>query len=160
MMENIRNLVQEVVKNTGEVENTSQELSATMEEITSQTQIINSKTQEIAAGMEEASASTEEISSSAEEMSRSISQLAESANNGNLAVKEIEKRANEIKDSAVQSTELTKTMYSEKQERILKAIEDGKVVIEIEKMAEVIADIAGQTNLLALNAAIEASRAG
>jgi len=50
--------------------------------------------------------------------------------------------------------------YIERQEKILKAIEKGKVVEEISKMAKAIADISAQTNLLALNAAIEAARAG
>ncbi|OAA86850.1 Methyl-accepting chemotaxis protein McpA [Clostridium ljungdahlii] len=40
------------------------------------------------------------------------------------------------------------------------AIENGKVVEEINQMTNVIASIADQTNLLALNAAIEAARAG
>ena len=160
MVEGIKDLVKEVVINTSEVEAASQQLSATMQEIASQTQLINSKTQEIAAGMEEASASTEEINSSGEEVDKSVGHVAHSALEGNKAVKEIEIRANQIKENAIESTEMTKSIYSEKQIKIMEAIEKGKVVVEIEKMAKSIADIAGQTNLLALNAAIEASRAG
>lgn len=48
----------------------------------------------------------------------------------------------------------------EKQHNIFDAIEKGKVVDEIAKIAELISGIAGQTNLLALNASIEAARAG
>ena len=48
----------------------------------------------------------------------------------------------------------------EKQESILKAIAEGKVVSEVKIMADEIGNIASQTNLLALNAAIEAARAG
>ena len=55
---------------------------------------------------------------------------------------------------------MARNIYQEKQARILKAIEEGKVVEEIVKMAGAISAIAGQTNLLALNAAIEAARAG
>ncbi len=160
MVDSIRALLQEVIRSTRDVEASNQELAIAMQEITGQAQHIHSNTQEIAAGMEEASASSEEISASGEEVDKSITRLAAHANEGNNAAKEIEARANEIKDNAIQSTTLAKTMYIEKQERIVKAIEDGKVVIEIKKMAEAIADIAGQTNLLALNAAIEASRAG
>ena len=48
----------------------------------------------------------------------------------------------------------------EKQESILKAIAEGKVVSEVKIMADKIGNIVSQTNLLALNAAIEAARAG
>ena len=54
----------------------------------------------------------------------------------------------------------SKSLYKEKEERILRAIEEGKVVVEIGKATEIISDIADQTHLLALNAAIEAARAG
>uniref|UniRef100_UPI0003757915 methyl-accepting chemotaxis protein n=1 Tax=Clostridium tyrobutyricum TaxID=1519 RepID=UPI0003757915 len=51
-------------------------------------------------------------------------------------------------------------IYKDKREKILEAIEAGKVVENIKEMAHTIAGIAEQTNLLALNAAIEAARAG
>ena len=49
---------------------------------------------------------------------------------------------------------------AEKIDNINNAIEQGKVVKDIEMMADVIAGVSEQTNLLALNAAIEAARAG
>lgn len=51
-------------------------------------------------------------------------------------------------------------MYQDKQERLLQAIQEARVVEEISTLAGTIASIADQTNLLALNAAIEAARAG
>lgn len=77
-----------------------------------------------------------------------------------MAVKEIQKRAVEVKDKGVSSARIAKELYKEKQGSIVKAIEDGKVVEDIRVMAESISNIASQTNLLALNAAIEAARAG
>lgn len=160
MMKNIRNLIRTVIDNSEEVDNASQVLSATVEEITAQTQTINSSTQEIAAGMEEASATTEEVSASGTEVVRATNQLANKTIEGNKAVKEINNRANEIKKKAIESTELAKSIYADRQSGIKKSIEAGKVVLEIEKMADIIADIADQTSLLALNASIEAARAG
>jgi len=158
--ENTRRLIKEVVANAGEMSASSEELSATVEEIAAQTENINAGTQEIAAGMEETSAATEEINASGTEVANATVQLAHKAEAGNRAAQEIENRAEEMRTGAEKSREVAKTIYEDKQARILKAIEDGKVVVEIGKMAEIISAIADQTNLLALNAAIEAARAG
>jgi methyl-accepting chemotaxis protein len=52
------------------------------------------------------------------------------------------------------------SVYEEKSLKILKAIEEGKIVNEVRVVTEAITSISSQTNLLALNAAIEAARAG
>ena len=160
MMEQISNLIKEVTKNAQKVDETSQTLTGSVQEVTAQTQTINSATQEIAAGMEETSASIEEVSSSGQDVAAVTIQLAHRSDEGNQIVKEIEVRANEVKESAEKSTHIANSIYEEKQVRIREAINQGKVVTEIGKMAEVISEIANQTNLLALNAAIEAARAG
>ncbi|NPV29469.1 MAG: methyl-accepting chemotaxis protein [Firmicutes bacterium] len=159
-VQNVRNLIAEVMDNAGSLSASSQQLSATVEEISAQTQNINARAQEIAAGTEETSASTEEMSASGQEIVKAISQLARKAEEGSLTAKEIESRAGEMKKGAEESREIARSLYGEKQASILKAIEEGKVVAEIGKMAGVISEIASQTNLLALNAAIEAARAG
>ncbi|MFT9485942.1 MAG: methyl-accepting chemotaxis protein [Tepidibacillus sp.] len=160
MLANIRDLIKQVVQNIDEINGSSQQLSATVEEISAQSQTINAATQQIAAGMEETSASTEQISASGQEVATATDQFVTSAKEGNDIAKEIEKRAEQIKENAAHSSKEASVIYQEKQQHILKAIEAGKVVTEISRMAEVIAEIAGQTNLLALNAAIEAARAG
>ena len=160
MINNISLLVKEVAESSNIVENKSQQLSSTVEELTAQMHNINTASQEIASGMEETSASTEEINASGQDVAVSVTDLAQKAKEGNKAVNEIENRAREIKDNAVKSSDLAKTMYTDKQTRIVKAIEDGKVVMKIENMAKIISDIAEQTSLLALNASIEAARAG
>ncbi|MDH7576630.1 MAG: methyl-accepting chemotaxis protein [Bacillota bacterium] len=159
-VQNVQKLIKEVMDNAGSLSASSQQLSATVEEISAQTQNVNARAQEIAAGTEETSASTEEMSASGQEIVKAIGQLARKAEEGNLAAKEIESRAGGMKKGAEESREIARSLYGEKQASILKAIEEGKVVAEIGKMAGVISEIASQTNLLALNAAIEAARAG
>ncbi|AZR72593.1 hypothetical protein BBF96_03840 [Anoxybacter fermentans] len=159
MRNNLRAIIEQVTLNMGELSVSSQELSAAVEKINAQTQSINSGTQEIAAGMEETSVSTEEISSSVQEINRSSKDLAQKAEESNRSVKEIESRVSEMKTNAEESWKIARKMYEERQAAILKAIEESKVVKEIEKMAGIISEIANQTNLLALNAAIEAARA-
>ncbi len=105
-------------------------------------------------------AAAEKIMTSGEEITGATSQLAAKAKQGNSTAGEAARRAQLVRNEAEQSLDEASSIYREQQGRILKAIEDGKVVAEIGKMAEVISEIAGQTNLLALNAAIEAARAG
>ena len=72
----------------------------------------------------------------------------------------METRAAQMKLKVSSSLEKANTTYSEKQEKILKAIEAGKIVEEIKIMSDAIKEISSQTNLLALNASIETARAG
>lgn len=80
--------------------------------------------------------------------------------NALISSDEMEKRAAQMKERVASSLNNAKATYDEKHEKILKAIEAGKIVEEIKVMSETIREISSQTNLLALNAAIEASRAG
>ena len=160
MILNIKQLIKDLSDNSEQVDSSSSKLAGIIEEISDQSYSINSSVQEIAAGMEEASATTEEISSAGQIVVNSAYKLAKAAGEGNTAVKEIEQRAIEIKSNAVKSSEIANSIYQEKEEHIKSAIEAGQVVQDIQKMAEIISEIAGQTNLLALNASIEAARAG
>lgn len=73
---------------------------------------------------------------------------------------EMQVRASQMETKVADSLDKANITYREKQENILKAIEAGKIVDEIEIISESIREISSQTNLLALNASIEAARAG
>lgn len=68
--------------------------------------------------------------------------------------------AENVQEKGKIAADTTESLYKEKRETIIKAIEEGKIVNKIKDMAAAIESIADQTNLLALNAAIEAARAG
>lgn len=158
--ENIKELVEVLVANSQDLGASSEELSATVEELSSKIVAIDEAVTKIAGGMQDSSASTEEISASVEEVDASISELSERAMEGSNSAIQFKETATEVQNNSKEAIEKTRNLYVEKQDKMLKAIEEGKVVDNIKIMADTIASIAEQTNLLALNAAIEAARAG
>ena len=159
-IENVRDLITNIMDSSQEINASSEELSASIEEISSKMNEINSAAAEITSAMENTSASVEEVSASVEQIGASSSELTEKAEAGDATASEIKDRAVQIKLNVEKSRNLAGEIFIEKQSNILKAIEEGKVVKDIQVMAEAISAIAEQTNLLALNAAIEAARAG
>lgn len=157
---NIRALISEIINSSNDISAASEELSATTEEVSSKVEAVSESTEQIAKGAQDLSATTEEINASTEEIGSTTSVLVDKSNSAAVSVGEIKKRATDIKQKAAKNIEEGNSIYDEKRLRIIKAIEDGKVVNEVKSMADSIGDIATQTNLLALNAAIEAARAG
>ncbi|MBU3108033.1 methyl-accepting chemotaxis protein [Clostridium gasigenes] len=158
--ENISSLVKVIMENSQDMSASSEELSATVQELSSKVIIIDEAVDNIASGMQESSAASEEMSASVEEVDASINELSSKAMDGSNNANKSKERATEVKNNSQKAMEETRKVYSEKQNKMLKAIDDGKVVDSIKVMADTIGSIATQTNLLALNAAIEAARAG
>ncbi|CUU45914.1 methyl-accepting chemotaxis protein [Clostridium beijerinckii] len=158
--ENVSSLVKVIMENSQDLSASSEELSATVEEISSKANTIDQAVDNIASAMQESSATTEEISASIEEVDSSVNVLSSKAMDGSNNASQSKKKSMEVKNNSQKAINETRKLYIEKQEKMQKAIEDGKVVESIKVMAETIGGIAEQTNLLALNAAIEAARAG
>lgn len=156
----IRQLLSEIASSSNDLSAFSEELSATVEEIASRMESVNDSTEQISKGTQDLSSTAQEVSASTEEIASSINELAEKAEKGSISSHEVKKRALELKEKGLDSVNTANEIYSEKHTKILKAIDDGKVVKQVKIMADSIASIADQTNLLALNAAVEASRAG
>ncbi|GKX68133.1 methyl-accepting chemotaxis protein [Inconstantimicrobium mannanitabidum] len=158
--ENVSTLVKVIQEKSQDIGAYSEELSATVEELASKTSSIDEAVININNNMHDSSAGTEEINASIQEVDSSINILSQRAIDGSNNASDAKERAIEVKNNSQKAIEDTRAIYSEKQQRMLKVIEDGKVVDDIRVMADTIADISEQTNLLALNAAIEAARAG
>ncbi|MGC7870634.1 methyl-accepting chemotaxis protein [Desulfosporosinus sp. SYSU MS00001] len=159
-IESIRGLLKKILQDSNQLNTESKTISSSIREISTQTQMVNASTQEIAAGMEENTAATEEVSASSQVILDSTKQLFDVADKGLEHTREIKERVQNLKTDTVNSANLSKEIYTQKQEHILRAIESGQIVNEITNMTDIISNIASQTNLLALNAAIEAARAG
>lgn len=157
---NIKELISEVLNSAENMCASSEELSATIEEVSSNMESVNESTKRISDGISELSAAAEEVNASEEEITSTIGEISIKAIEGEKASKEIKIRAVNVKEKGTNSAQIAKEIYKEKYEKIVKAIEDGKVVDEIKVMTGAIGSIAEQTNLLSLNASIEAARAG
>ena len=72
----------------------------------------------------------------------------------------IHERATKAKEQTKENQQKAKAMRLEISESLEKALEEARVVEQIQTLAQAIMGITSQTNLLALNASIEAARAG
>lgn len=160
MRKNLSELLKGIVNCSEDLNKTNNELSQSSEKIAGEFSTISNSTEVILNGVQETSASSEEINASVQEVNSSINELSQKALDGSNNSSESKKRAMELQEKGKKSMKKIEDMYSEKEKKILKAIEDGKVVKDIKSMSDTVASIAEQTNLLALNAAIEAARAG
>ncbi|AQR97890.1 MULTISPECIES: methyl-accepting chemotaxis protein [Clostridium] len=153
-------LIKKIMENSQDMSASSEELFATMEEFTAMEHNIDNGIKNINFGIQETSAASEEICASIEEVDSSINVLTNKAVEGSNNANVTKIRIEEMQDKSLESLKEIETLFSEKEEKIMKAIKEGEVVENIRVMADTIADISEQTNLLALNAAIEAARAG
>ena len=160
MQGSVASLIRGILDNSQNLSASAEELSATVEELTSKILNIRESVNHIAGGLQDSSAASEQLSASMGEVDESVVQLSKKAMDGSGKANSAKARATTVKSGSQKAIEDTRKVYDEKQNKMLKAIEDGKVVENIRVMADTIASISEQTNLLALNAAIEAARAG
>lgn len=158
--ENLKNIMNEVLERSQELNTSTEELSATVEELASKSLDIDNAVHKITSGLEETSAASQEVTASIEEIDSSINELSDKSAEGSNNAYKSKERATKAKDEGKDAIQKVRTIYAEKKEKMLEAIEEGKVVENIRDMADTIASIAEQTNLLSLNAAIESARAG
>lgn len=160
MKKDLTSLIKKIIEKSQDISAASEELSATVEEFASMEENINMSIKNINGGIQDTSAAAEQISASIEEVDTSINQLSGKAVDGSNNANQSKERTNNMQKKGESSLIEVERLFKEKKEKILSAIEAGKVVENIRIMADTIRDISEQTNLLALNAAIEAARAG
>ena len=160
MKHQVSNLIREV-KNQGNllygivdrVKDNVSSLSGNVEDV-------SATTQQLAAGMEETAASSETISNMSHEIEIAAKNIAIRSQEGAEQAVDIHERASKAQEDTKNQRTHAYQIHNEVQESLAKALEDAKVVKEIEVLSSSIMEITEQTNLLALNASIEAARAG
>ena len=157
---NIKLLVSDIMDISKNINTSSYELLASTKSSYSSINTINSTSSILSNDAFNLIDTTQKANSSIEEIVKTNDLLLTKVKAGLTSSTEMETRASQMKLKVSNSLEKANITYSEKQEKILKAIEAGKIVEEIKIMSDTIKGISAQTNLLALNASIEAARAG
>lgn len=145
-LKRIADIISDVRATADQLTQSSAYLSETSERNNEQIQVQSNEAEQMAAAVNEMAASVEEVASYA-------SKAASATQN---ADNEVESGNSVVKSTAASMNNLAETL--EDAARTVEAVSSDSA--EIEKVTEVINEIADQTNLLALNAAIEAARAG
>lgn len=151
----------------GDVKNGSLRLTEGVQQIIVDVDVLNgdiegvsAATEELSFGMEETAASAQQIDVMAQEIETVSKNIAIRSQEGAEKAVDIHGRAVDAKAYTEESQRKAVELKNEISARLEKALEDAKVVSEIEVLAQSIMNITAQTNLLALNASIEAARAG
>ncbi len=157
---NMRHLLGHVQREANTLDETVRMVDENMRELVGGIENVSGITRELAAGTQQTATSAEEVNNISNDIESAARGIAEHAQAGNAKVDEIHKRAADSKGKVSASRANTKKIHKEITENLSEALENAKVVEQIEILADAIMGITSQTNLLALNASIEAARAG
>ena len=143
------------------------EIDGSMVDTENKVSNINEAIMDISAMMEETGASIEtqtdsirDINDTCANVSDAVDELAGQAQGMAVRATTIIDRVNKVVPGLIASKKVAVDKTTDAKEKLIKAIEEAKIIKEIENVSASIKGIAEQTNLLSLNASIEAARAG
>lgn len=157
---NLRLIIKEVKNTTENTLKINETISIDLDHLTQNVEEVSATTEELSAGMEETAASSEEIAATAQQIEISTESISTRSQEGAIAAGEINQRASKAKHIVIEAQSKANEILVQTKAELEQAIDNAKVVNQIDVLSEAIRDITAQTNLLALNAAIEAARAG
>lgn len=160
IQENLKGLIIKIVTESDTIENVVEIVSKNVTKLNENIEGVSATTEELSASMEETAASAQEMSATSQEIERAVSLIADKSQKGSVQAGDINKRADDTKESVENSQKKANDIFINTQKELKKALEESRVVEQISVLSSAIMQITEQTNLLALNAAIEAARAG
>ncbi|MDR7855278.1 methyl-accepting chemotaxis protein [Tissierella sp.] len=160
MKDSLKDLAMKITSESMNIQNRVEDVVSEVNELNDNLEGISATTEELSANTEETAAASQEMTATSMEIERAAQSIAESSGKGALAAKDISEKAETTKERMDLSLEKATAILLETKEELEKAIEESKIVEEINVLSASIMGITEQTNLLALNAAIEAARAG
>ncbi|MGL4732041.1 MAG: methyl-accepting chemotaxis protein [Clostridium sp.] len=160
MQNSLSSLIRNVQTESNNIKTIVDTVSESVNILNGNIEEVSATTEELSASLEETAASVHSINTDADEIGASVNSISQKASEGALEAKEITKKALDTKENFIKSQDRALTMFSKTKSQLENAMENAKVVAEINMLSDTIMQISAQTNLLALNAAIEAARAG
>lgn len=145
-LQRIAGIISDVRATADHLTQSSADLRDTSDRNNEQIQVQSHEAEQMAAAVNEMAASVEEVASNASNAAGATQNADHEVESGNSVVQATAESMNKLAETL------------ENAGRTVEAVSNDSA--EIEKVTQVINDIADQTNLLALNAAIEAARAG
>ncbi|MEX2460049.1 MAG: methyl-accepting chemotaxis protein [Paenibacillaceae bacterium] len=159
-LDNLSEFIRKVFDMSIQVAASSEELTTSAEQTTKSTEQIASAIEQVASGAETQTTGAKESARAMEEMSIGLQRIAENCSIVSEASADSMKQAEEggktIQKNVQQMNSINRSVHDS--DSTINQLYDRSQ--EIEKILDVITNIAKQTNLLALNAAIESARAG
>ncbi len=157
---NTKRLLMSVRDAVNSVKEVSNKTYVFTEEINKRVNLAKDKTEEISSSVQQLNANSEEVTINAKEIVSTTNIINDELIRDSKIATELQENANNIKIKSIDSANTAIEVFDKKSEKIMDALEKGKVVNKIDVIAKAISSIASQINLLALNASIEAARAG
>ncbi len=159
-MDQLQNIIKKIREESANLNDSVANLNSEIRTSDESTSNVSAVSEELAANMQEINNTVEQLVKSAEDISEQAENMSRRVDEGYSFVKNVQIRANDVKDFSVANKKNAETMIGERRLNLNEAIENSKNVEKINKLTDEILSISSQTNLLALNASIEAARAG
>ncbi len=153
-------VIEQISEQAGGITDASVRLNSVSGDLLQQFSEIKVYMGDVDKAMMSSSAATEEVNASMAEVNSSVSVLADETGKSSKMAGEIMERARTIEKNSRDAYESAFEISKEREQDLLLAVENAKVVEKIGDMARIISNTASQINLLSLNASIEAVRAG
>ena len=149
----LNNIIVDIGSNSETVTASSGELLSISEQMAEDTEDLSGRSGSVATAAEEMSSSMNSVAAASEQASTNLGMVTDAAGQMKLTLGEIASNCEKARGVTQNASHKVKTASQ-------RVVLLGASARDINKVTEVITDIAEQTNLLALNATIEAARAG
>lgn len=158
--QNMNELISQVQKEAKKLDQIIYQTQEDMKQLTQDIQAVANMTEELSRDHSETAVSARQVNGMSDEINHVAKEITDHAQDGLEKVNSIFERATGTKESMDEkSTEMIR-LQDKINHQLATALENVKVVEQIEVLANAIMNVTSQTNLLALNASIESARAG
>lgn len=157
---NVANTTKILTETSIDLASKASDLSTSIEEMSSQSSNVASATEEISVNVSSVTRATETMSTNAGGIASATEQMSGSVNTVAVAIEELTASLQEVSKNTTHAASIASNAAENANTttELMKHLETASQ--SIDKVLDVINDIADQTNLLALNATIEAASAG